>query len=259
MDVCHRLYGRLDDLPTALARIAKYIVENPEKVVRQSVSELSEFSGSGEASIIRLCRLLNFSGFREFKLALAVELGNVRVAPSAESKDGGDRVERLHASFLRTLDIVRQRIDSATYQQAAELLAGARRIDIFGTGVSGIIGELLSYRLLRLGFPAQAFRDGTLAHEVADGLGANCVAVAISESGLSENTVRFVRSAKAREAWTIAITNQIKSPLASKVDVVLHTASYSTDLSVVGSIGAAPGMVFAIEALALALIGKRDA
>ena len=30
-------------------------------------------------------------------------------------------------------------------------------------------------------------------------------------------------------------------------------------LSVVGSIGAAPGMVFAIEALALALIGKRDA
>ena len=70
-----RLQEDFDLLPNALARIAKYILENPEKVLHQSVAELGEFAGSGEASILRLCRQIGFSGFRDFKLALAAEIG----------------------------------------------------------------------------------------------------------------------------------------------------------------------------------------
>lgn len=258
LGVLHRLYERLDELPTALARIAKYIVENPEKVVRQSVSELGEFSGSGEASIIRLCQLMDFSGFRDFKLALAAELGNISMTPDAVSIDGNDGVDRLHTSFVHALDIVRRQIDPSAYEEAAGLLAGAHRIDIYGAGVSGIIAELLAYRLLRLGVPAQAFRDGTLAHEVAGGLGADCVAIAVSESGLSDDAVKFLKSARVTGARTIAVTNRLKSPMASEADITLHTASIDPGLTAAGSIRAVPGMSFAIEALALELIRKRD-
>ncbi|MBN9019034.1 MAG: hypothetical protein J0H11_16590 [Rhizobiales bacterium] len=54
--ILNRLQDEIERLPSALARIAKYIVENPEKALRQSVSQLGEYSGSGEASILRLCR-----------------------------------------------------------------------------------------------------------------------------------------------------------------------------------------------------------
>ncbi|TIX65403.1 MAG: hypothetical protein E5V33_07845, partial [Mesorhizobium sp.] len=43
-----RLQDDIDRLPNALARIAKYILENPEKVLHQSVAELGEFAASGE-------------------------------------------------------------------------------------------------------------------------------------------------------------------------------------------------------------------
>ena len=257
MGVLHRLYDGLDELPTALARIAKYIVENPEKVVRQSVSELGEFSGSGEASIIRLCRQMGFSGFREFKLVLAAELGNPSLTSDAHAASGDNGIELLHASFGRAIDIIHRRFESADYERAADLLAAARRVDIFGASVSGIIGELLSYRLLRLGIPAQAFRDGNLALEVANGLGTNCLAIAFSESGLTTDTVKFLKFARLTGAQTIAFTNRPKSPVADTADIALHTASVGANLTVAGSIGAVPGMVFAIEALTLHLIRLR--
>ena len=188
------LHEKLDELPTALARIAVYVMENPEKVVRQTVSELGEFAGSGEASVIRLCQMLGFTGFRDFKLALAAELGNSSLAIGKHATEDSEW-ESYRSSMMRGLDIVHRSIDMEVYRRAAETLAKARRIDIFGTGVSGITGELLSYRLLRMGLAAQAFRDGRTAHEVASGLDQNCVACAISESGLtSESRLHDYRS-----------------------------------------------------------------
>ncbi|MBB3932474.1 hypothetical protein GGR25_003532 [Kaistia hirudinis] len=54
--ILNRLQDEIERLPSALARIAKYIVENPEKALRQSISQLGEYSDSEEASILRLCR-----------------------------------------------------------------------------------------------------------------------------------------------------------------------------------------------------------
>ena len=69
-----RLDRTIDRYPGALARAAQYIVENPEKVVYQSLAELSDYAKAGQASIVRLCRELGFEGFTEFKLALSADL-----------------------------------------------------------------------------------------------------------------------------------------------------------------------------------------
>ena len=71
------LLFRLEDafyLPSALARVAQYIVENPDMAVHLSLGELSARAQSGQASVVRLCRELGFSGFKAFKLALAADL-----------------------------------------------------------------------------------------------------------------------------------------------------------------------------------------
>ena len=50
-------------LSEAASRVGQYILANPEKVVRQTVAELAEFTHSGQASVVRLCRQLGFNGF----------------------------------------------------------------------------------------------------------------------------------------------------------------------------------------------------
>ncbi|MDQ0468023.1 MurR/RpiR family transcriptional regulator [Labrys wisconsinensis] len=242
------LEASIPDLPSASARAAVYIVENPEKVVRFSLKDLSGFSRTGEASIVRLCQMAGFSGFSDFKLALARELA------LRESAEGGTREEEhhLHAmghELARSITRTAEALDLAVVEEVAARLRHAMRIDVFGAGVSGIIAELFSYRLLRAGLNAHAIRDITLAHEVANGLGPQAAALAISESGVTANTVEFLRAARAAGAYTVAVTCQARSPLARHAEALLPMAKLNIP-AYGGYINAVPRAVYVAEVLA---------
>ncbi|TVZ75062.1 RpiR family transcriptional regulator [Rhizobium mongolense USDA 1844] len=246
-----RLQEDIDLLPNALARIAKYILENPEKVLHHSVAELGEFASSGEASILRLCRQIGFSGFRDFKLALAAEIGRPGV-PSAASENADGALKSLHDTMAQNLGIAHSNADPETLTKVAAALAASRRIDLYGAGMSGVTAELLAYRLLRVGLTAVAFRNSNMAHEVANGLGPGCVAIGFSISGLSVDTVQFLKGARSAGAVTVAITNRSRSPLGEAADFTLQ-ASGLHDRPIGGTLTPMVGKIFVIESVMLAL------
>ena len=243
------LEASIPGLPNVLARTALYIVENPEKVVRFSLKEISRLCRAGEASVVRLCQMSGFNGFSDFKLALAGELA-VRgtVGADAVPKDE-HQLLTLAGELSRSVTRTAEGLDLALAQQVADRLRPLHRIDIYGSGVSGIIAELFSYRLLRSGLNAHALRDVTLAHEVANGLGPHCAALAISESGVTLNTVDFLRTARAAGAYCVAVTCHPKSALVRHADVVLPMAKLNIP-AYGGYINAVPRAVYIAEALA---------
>ncbi|APG86832.1 HTH-type transcriptional regulator RpiR (plasmid) [Sinorhizobium americanum CCGM7] len=246
-----RLQEDIDLLPNALARIAKYILENPEKVLQHSVAELGEFAGSGEASILRLCRQIGFTGFRDFKLALAAEIGRPGL-PSAGPEQQDQALQSLHDTMVQNLVVAQGNLDPETLAKVAAALATSRRIDLYGAGMSGVTAELLAYRLLRIGLTAVAFRNSNMAHEVANGLGPGCVAIGLSISGLSIDTIQFLKGARSAGALTVAITNRARSPLAEAADFKLQ-ASGLHDRPIGGTLTPMVGKIFVIESLMLAL------
>lgn len=245
--ILDRLQGEIDQLPNALARIAKYILENPEKVLHQSVAELGEFASSGEASILRLCRQIGFSGFREFKLALAAEVGplGLAVTPGAETNAG---IELLYNTMIENLSLAYGNVDTEMLDKVAVALADSRRIDLYGAGMSGISAEMLAFKLLRLGLTAVAFRDSHMAHQVASGLGPNCVAIGLSVSGLTDDTLQFLKGARAAGATTIAITSRARSPIGEAADLSLQAAGLK-GRPIGGALTSMVGKVFLIECL----------
>jgi DNA-binding MurR/RpiR family transcriptional regulator len=242
------LEASIPDLPTASARAAVYIVENPEKVVRFSLKDLSRFSRTGEASVVRLCQMAGFTGYSDFKLALARELA-IRETADTGAREDEHYLLAMAAELARSITRTAETVDLAAMEQVAARLRRARRIDIFGSGVSGIIAELFSYRLLRAGLNAHAIRDIVLAHEVANGLGPDAAALAISESGVTANTVEFLRTARAAGAYTVAVTCQPRSALARHADAVLPMAKLNIP-AYGGYINAVPRAVYLAEALA---------
>jgi len=54
-------------------RIADYILHDPSRIVKMSVTELSEATESSEGSIINFSKMLGLSGFQQLKLSLAQE------------------------------------------------------------------------------------------------------------------------------------------------------------------------------------------
>lgn len=242
------LEASIPDLPAAAARAAVYIVENAEKVVRYSLKDLSKFSKAGEASIVRLCQTAGFTGFSDFKLALAADLALKTVHGDPQRAEDGHGLSDIGHELARSIVATAELTDEERLKTIAFRISKCNRIDLFGAGVSGIIAELFSYRLLRAGLNAHALRDITLAHEVANGLSASSAAIAISESGVTTNTVDFLRVARSTGAFTLAITCNTRSPLAKQADAVLPMAKLTIP-SYGGVINTVPRAVYVAEAL----------
>jgi DNA-binding MurR/RpiR family transcriptional regulator len=238
----------LDSFPPALARAAKYLLENPEKVVQFTLRELSGFSRAGEASIVRLCHIVGAPGFSQLKIAVARELA-LRNAGRPRGEGGYDALAELAADLAASITDTGAAVDARALDAVAQALQGSGRIDLFGSGVSGIIAELFSYRLLRAGVNAHCIRDAVLAHEVANGLGPDSAAIAISESGATTETVAFLEVARKAGAFTVAVTCQERSALATHADALLLMAKLQRP-AYGGHITPVPRAVFLAEALA---------
>ncbi|MEH7876173.1 MurR/RpiR family transcriptional regulator [Rhizobium laguerreae] len=240
------------DYPNALARVAQYVLENPKRAVRQSLGELSAASQSGQATIFRLCRELGFKGFTDFKLALAAEIGHRETEPDRGVSLTVNSLDEVASLINRSVLNTRQLLQPELVASAAPLLLNARHVNIYGSGDSGLAGEVLFHRLRRIGVRVRVFANVGYAHEAAEAMTKEDAAIAVSQSGASPDTVEFLRRAHQTGAFSLAITCHPKSSLAKVSDVVLQMARMPQPGLSEQMIGM-PRIVFIAEALAIAI------
>jgi DNA-binding MurR/RpiR family transcriptional regulator len=240
------------DYPNALARVAQYVLENPKRAVRQSLGELSAASQSGQATIFRLCRELGFKGFTDFKLALAAEIGQLDTEPDRGVSLTVNSFDEVVSLINRSVLSTRQLLQPELVASAAPLLLNARHVNIYGSGDSGLAGEVLYHRLRRIGVRVRVFSNVGYAHEAAEAMTREDAAIAVSQSGASPDTVEFLRRAHQIGAFSLAITCHPKSSLAKVSDVVLQMARVPQP-GLSGQMIALPRIVFIAEALAIAI------
>src|SRR6516225_2993139 len=68
------LQAILPSLSPTERQIADYVLEDPERVLSSSISDMQRGSGASIGSIVGFCRTLGVKGFASFKIALAREL-----------------------------------------------------------------------------------------------------------------------------------------------------------------------------------------
>jgi DNA-binding MurR/RpiR family transcriptional regulator len=127
-------------------------------------------------------------------------------------------------------------------------VGAAARIDIFGLGASSFVGEDLQQKLVRIGRTALRWPDAHAAWTAATTLRPGYVAVAVSHSGATLDTLSFLELAHNAGATTIAITNHSSSPLAEAADIVLTTAARETGFRS-GALGSRIAQLMVIDCL----------
>jgi DNA-binding MurR/RpiR family transcriptional regulator len=166
-----------------------------------------------------MARSLGFSGYSELRLALAV----AGAAPGATATLTGDiardddlevAVGKLAAAEEKALRATVNQLDVAALRNVVDVIVGARRMDIYAVGISGLVASDLWHKLIRIGRDCHAFVDVHLAMTSASLLGPGDVAMAISHSGEITDVLDPIRIAQELGATTIAITSQPRSPLA---------------------------------------------
>lgn len=210
-------------------RVADWLIANPGEILPLSIVDLAEKCGCSEATIVRFAKRLGFGGYQALKISLAQE-GNATIASSTISDK--DSIEDIYNKVCNdiycALEGTKNVLDTKALQLACQSIMKAKRIVIFGLGNSASVALDASHKLLRAGYNAYAYSDNHMQVIAASHLGEEDVAIAISHSGSSKDTVDALRLAKQSGAKTIAITNYGKSPIQKFGDVVLHTVSDET-------------------------------
>ncbi len=218
----NHLRSLLPSLTPKLAVVAEEILADPALVVRLSVSDLAQRTGTSMSTIVRLCQELGFRGFQDLKLRLAAEgsVGSI-AGPSVEAGDSEAVLSKVLASTVDAISHSQHTLDKTTFNAVAQRLGGARSIMFLGIGASAAVAFDAAYRFRTLGQQAEFHHDSHMQHTAARFLRPGDVAVAISHSGATRETLNGVRAAADGGARTVAITTFSRSPLAGEVDHVL--------------------------------------
>lgn len=229
--------ARLEELRPSERRIAESLLADPSAFATRSVAEIAEGASTSTTTVVRFTRKIGYDRFKDFRHDLTEENLRERLAlagTNAQSPDivAGDTLDDIVAKVAanESLSIAdtAQALDTEALTRAAAAVAAARRVDIFGVGASSIVAVDLQRKLSRIGRVALEWPDPHAAWTAAAILDQHAVAVAISHSGATADTVDFLRLAARSGATTIAITNHAESTLASSADIVLQTAARET-------------------------------
>jgi RpiR family carbohydrate utilization transcriptional regulator len=206
-------------------KLADYVMEAPREVLDMAMTDFATRVGVSQPTIARFCHALGFSGFREFKIRLAQSIASDVPAPAvyrdvrADEPAAGVAAKVLDRTIGALIE-VRNSLSSDSVATAIALLAGARRIEFYGAGGSGIVALDVQHKFFKLGVPSVAYSDPHTYTTSAALLGAGDVVVVISNTGRTRDILDAVKSALDGGAKVIAITHG-NSPLARMASVGL--------------------------------------
>ncbi|MCL6620505.1 MAG: MurR/RpiR family transcriptional regulator [Syntrophobacterales bacterium] len=226
-----RLRGLYPSLKAALRKVADLVLAKPEVAIYASVNEVAAAAEVSEATVMRLCRILGFRGFQDFKIALARELVSPLQRLHEEVAEGDDPatiVRKVFQANIAALQDTLEVLDMGAMAEAARRMLAAKSLLLIGVGTSGPIVEDAANKFFRLGLTVKAITDAHLMMMAAALLTPEDVLLAVSHSGSTRDPVDTARVAKEAGALVICITNNSLSPLTKAADLVLVTASRET-------------------------------
>ncbi|MBZ2198960.1 MurR/RpiR family transcriptional regulator [Occultella gossypii] len=227
------LRDALPSLTGATARAAAHIVAAPAEAGRASITQLASAAGVSAATLTRLADLLGHDGFPAMRAAIATEHG--REVQGGWQRDIGTEIGPddppeqvlgvLVAAQHRAARQAMGSIDLAAADRAADWIAQASRIHLYGEWGDAIAIHELSLRLLRIGRPVWWHNAPQTARVAAGLLGEGDVALALSRSGHDAVAAEFLALARANGAHTVVLTGDPTAQLASDADVALFTGT----------------------------------
>ncbi|TWB54387.1 transcriptional regulator HexR [Nitrospirillum viridazoti] len=218
-----RIRGMMDSLRPSERKIAEIVLKRPHAVVTASVAEVAREADVSQPTVVRFCRSIGCSGYQDFKLRLAQDLATGTPFVDADLMPDDPVAEvaaKVIGRAISAFSRMRNQLNAENLSRAVDILAAARRIEIYGFGASGIVAQDAQNKFFRLGVPVIAHSDVHVQAMAASILGSDGAVIAISHTGRTRELLRSVDLALDGGASVVAITSG-GSPLAERATVPL--------------------------------------
>ena len=214
-----------EQITKAESRILDYISNNPEEFLLSSIGEVGEKLDVSGTTISRFVRRLGCGDYKELRRLVADQ--NVSEGPAVKL------MQTLHSEEAFTVDnwFLRQQmylqktlegLEQEEFQKAVSALCSAHRVFIHAKSASSSLGQLLMFRLRRLGIQSVLLPSG--GSEVLEGLSqakAGDLVAMFSFSKLSQEGKMILGYRKEAGYQTLAFISRAFVPEEERADIQL--------------------------------------
>ena len=227
-----RVRNIYDSLSNAEKKVADYFLSNVENVFNLPIAVLAQEAGVSKVAWVRFCKDIGFDGLKDLKKtlfaqmrektdeAVAVPFSDIRDVVNTKSL-----IEGVKQNSIQAIQDTAEMLDPDSLEKAANAIMNAKTVRIFGVGASGIVGEDLHSKLMRINKNSFFSTDPHTQLTYASNMTPQDVAVLISMSGKTKEILEVLALAKQCHAPTIALTRYSKTPLTQGSDTVLYISA----------------------------------
>ena len=220
------IFAEYNNFYEAEKKIADYIVNNTQKVIDMTISELAESAGASDATVTRFCKKCHMKGFHHLKITLARELVESK---KDDVKISGDVSEsNIKESLSNKVEELKQTvsmIDEKELSEILNLIRNARNVQFAAVGNTIPVALDGCYKFNQIGIPSVTNPIWETQIAYTFNLSKGDVVIIISNSGSSKRLIDVIEAAKAKEAYIVSITNSNNSPIAKISDYHIKTAT----------------------------------
>ena len=227
-----RVRSIYDSLSNAEKKVADYFMNHVEEIFHKPIAQLAQEAGVSKVAWVRFCKDIGFDGLKDLKKALFAQLcekeDDVASEPFSDIRNivnTKSLIEGITKNSIRAIQDTAEMMDPDSLETAARAILNAKTVRIFGVGASGMVGQDLHSKLMRINKNSYFGTDHHSQLTYAASMTPQDVAVLISMSGTTSEVLEILSLVKRCKTPSIALTKYSKTPLAMNADTVLYIST----------------------------------
>ncbi|HHE3466371.1 TPA: MurR/RpiR family transcriptional regulator [Pasteurella multocida] len=213
-------------------KVVDWLLDSTKFNKQTSLNFVAESLSVSEALVVKVAKILGFSGFRELrqKIVSSFETTNTDTIELSKQDSVQDLINKVFNVSLQTILEGKSILETKVLERAAICFFAAKQRDLYAVGGSNSICDDIAHKFLRIGIRCNTFRDIHLMMMSASLLSEQDVVLVVSHSGKTADLLKVVKEARENGAKIICITHSDISPIVALSDFVICTPAPDTQL-----------------------------
>lgn len=259
--------------------LVDYILEHGEDVIHMSIRELSQNAYIATSTIIKLCKKLHLSGFKEFKIELSrnleIEYKRISAINANMPFDHNDAMivvaKKIAQLSKDTIDFTSQLLSDQLLKNAVNMIMKADKIYAFGVSDSFLKISEFHLKMLRIGKYVHLVHSQPDQVFLATHATSKDVAILVSYSGTTAEIENVAKILKKRKIPMILITSNCECfaakaaktviPLPNQEDVKTNISNFSSQFAIFYVLNVIYACIFKMnydESITIREMGKKS-
>lgn len=213
--------------------VANYVLKADENIEKDTVRTVAEKTYTSPSTIIRLCHKLGFTGFSDFKNKFLNEVKyfnlqfqNVDVNfPFRREDTAREVMSKITDLYIETIKDTEKVVDMRTLLRCRKICSESEEIHIFSYGT--YLNQAYSFKEKMMKIGKKVMISSNLNYQLyeAEIMQAGDIAIIISYSGETNNSLLIAKQCRKNNIPTIAITSIGENDLTKICDETLYIST----------------------------------